>query len=425
MNKITININDFRAISDASIDIEEITVVTGVNASGKSTISRLLYYTGYYSNHYDELIDSRLNNRLLPYSFFLHQNLYLLPEESRNQLSYIPRFSIIAIDEDDAKIIVNGIREFYNRGEQVKATDRERLGKALGRKIHNRQAFLRGLDDLEDQIATIYSEFRKQLKERPVGFFTPRLNLLFRTEDPDLLQKISVLDGTSEVVDARRKSMGQFMDLNRFFYIDTPMVANVQSSHDLLHWQQLINIFTDKALPNPLGGELFEVSETVGKIMGGDLVFPDNTTGVNRNQPIYFLDREGNQFPLSEVASGIKSFAILQILLKRGLLDDRTLLIIDEPEAHLHPQWVVEYAKLIIQLNRDLGVRFLIATHSTEMVQALSIMCDTDGLANKYRFYLAEQDEHRRYRFIDTKGDIEPIFKVFNKSIDSIDQLLD
>lgn len=425
MSKITINIHNFRAIEQASIELEDITVVTGVNASGKSTISRLLFYAGYYSNHYEELLVSRLTQRLLPFSFFLHQNLYLLSDESKGQLSNIPRYSITIFIEEDAKIIINGIREFYNNGAQVKGIDRERLGKALGKKISDRSAFLSGLDDLENQIVEIYSEFYKQLKERPIGFFTPRLNQLFRTEELDLLQKISVAEGGVEVVGARRKSMGLFTSLNRFFYIDTPMVANMQGNQDILHWNQLLDIFSDKTPPSPLENEALELSRNLGKIMGGDLVFPNNNIGVNRNQPIYFQDSDGNQFSLPEVASGIKSFAILQILLMRGLLNDRTLLIIDEPEAHLHPQWVVEYAKLIVELNRKLGVRFLLASHSTDMIQALSVKSTTKGLADTLKFYLAEQEEHHRYKFTDTEGNIEPIFKVFNKSIDSIDQLLD
>ena len=50
--------------------------------------------------------------------------------------------------------------------------------------------------------------------------------------------------------------------------------------------------------------------------------------------------------PLSvhNLSTGIKSFAILKILLEKGCLKDKDVLILDEPEIHLHPQWQIVYA---------------------------------------------------------------------------------
>ena len=42
---ITFNINEFRAINNAEVQLDGITVVAGENGSGKSTLSRLLYHT--------------------------------------------------------------------------------------------------------------------------------------------------------------------------------------------------------------------------------------------------------------------------------------------------------------------------------------------------------------------------------------------
>ena len=40
---ILLNISDFRAISEASIALNGMTVVSGINGCGKSTISKSLY----------------------------------------------------------------------------------------------------------------------------------------------------------------------------------------------------------------------------------------------------------------------------------------------------------------------------------------------------------------------------------------------
>lgn len=43
MDKLIMNINDYKSINKASIEINKINVVSGVNGSGKSTLSRILY----------------------------------------------------------------------------------------------------------------------------------------------------------------------------------------------------------------------------------------------------------------------------------------------------------------------------------------------------------------------------------------------
>ncbi|MDR2850290.1 MAG: AAA family ATPase, partial [Verrucomicrobiota bacterium] len=48
-------INQYRAIKEAAIDLKGITVLSGVNGSGKSTVSKLLYYALYWTIHFEEL----------------------------------------------------------------------------------------------------------------------------------------------------------------------------------------------------------------------------------------------------------------------------------------------------------------------------------------------------------------------------------
>ena len=43
MNKLIINLNDYKSINRANIEINKLNVVSGVNGSGKSTLSRIFY----------------------------------------------------------------------------------------------------------------------------------------------------------------------------------------------------------------------------------------------------------------------------------------------------------------------------------------------------------------------------------------------
>ena len=82
--------------------------------------------------------------------------------------------------------------------------------------------------------------------------------------------------------------------------------------------------------------------------------YDDNYLTVN---DFTFKRNDGSVFNLLDCATGIKSFSILQLLIKNGAINDKTLLIIDEPESNLHPQWIIEYARVIVMLNKHFGIK--------------------------------------------------------------------
>lgn len=130
---------------------------------------------------------------------------------------------------------------------------------------------------------------------------------------------------------------------------------------------------------------------------------------------------DGMVFNLLNCATGVKSFAILQLLYKNGHLNEKTLLIIDEPEVHLHPQWIVEYARLMVLLNKELGVKFFIASHNPDMVSAIKYISEKEQTDGNLNYYLAEKEENEftyTYRHLGTE--IDDIFGSFNIAIDRI-----
>ena len=62
----------FRAIGHAAIQISGITVVAGENSSGKSTISKLLYYLFNTSYNYEVLVKKELMRNFLDLFYFFN-----------------------------------------------------------------------------------------------------------------------------------------------------------------------------------------------------------------------------------------------------------------------------------------------------------------------------------------------------------------
>lgn len=435
MDKLQIHISNFRAIEDAQIALNGITVLTGLNATGKSTISRMMYYAGHYAIRYKELIDDRMNSMLEEITLYLLQYLDLLPDEERMYFTFrgYRRFSHKPFEEEDAYLMIDTLQKHYESGAQVKSLDRERLGKVLGKQIKNRQAFFKELKELRSLVEEIYELYRKLLKDRPPIFLRDKLNELFNTSKETLMKSFSVREGTEEIVGPSRKDVGVFTSFDKVFYIDSPMIANFSGDFPLgvldQNWEELIQFFYD-GRTRSLSESEQRVADLLAGITRGQVVLPSKDQDrVMRTRKIYFTESSGESYAIKEVATGIKSFALIQSLLQKGLLTERTLLIIDEPEAHLHPQWTVEYARIITTLHRELGVKFLLATHSPRLVQSLSLFAsEEEETAKSLLFYMSEPTETTpvRYRFreLTEEEGIEPIFRCFNTAYDVMNEYL-
>ncbi len=128
--------------------------------------------------------------------------------------------------------------------------------------------------------------------------------------------------------------------------------------------------------------------------------------------------------PIEDAATGLKTFAYLYRLIENGHITPETILVIDEPEVHLHPKWVVEFARILVHLHKQVGVKILLASHDPDMVAALQSIGEKEELGEKLNFYIAKRSEENKHQFdfISTGTDIEPIFDSFNIALDRIEE---
>ena len=128
-----------------------------------------------------------------------------------------------------------------------------------------------------------------------------------------------------------------------------------------------------------------------------------------------------NEIEIENVAMGIKQFGILYALLYNGYINPDRILVIDEPEVHLHPKWQIEYAKILVELvKRD--VKVLVTSHSPYMIEALKKYSDFFSLNNKTAFYLSE--DNNIYQLENSNSlTLERIFYKLSEPFDNLDEL--
>ena len=440
MNSIAeLHIKDFRAIKQADIHINGITVVSGINGSGKSTLSKLLYYAFRNANSFEELTLHSLNTQLRPYlnvleqlsSIYIHYPRYFHISGTSSRVSNrrVLRRDYTLSSISETSFYIEEIRELCNRFVELDSLMKaegssamsERLNMILRSTLKNtdpKQTLKHLLDELVHRIHEHIQKAEVMLAERPYRILRNSIESSF---DASIPKNIVLQEYGDYILGEKITNVPLPHYIKKVVYIDTPMVIGMETyPGQPSYWKELNDLLK---LPPRRGYKRTINNFIKEEILKGDASFDyDLFSGGFKYKRL-----DGKEFDLLECATGIKSFSLLQMLLKNLYLDENTLLIIDAPEAHLHPQWIVEYARLIILLHKKLGVKFFIASHSTDMVSAIRYISEKDKCLSSVSFYVAEEDTNKKdsYIFKSLGHDIEPIFESFNKSFKALDKYVE
>jgi len=129
----------------------------------------------------------------------------------------------------------------------------------------------------------------------------------------------------------------------------------------------------------------------------------------------YIFSKNGKSIELANIAMGIKYFGILQVLSNNNFLYKGQILILDEPEVHLHPKWQLELAKVIVSLVSS-GMKILINSHSPYMIEALQRYSKQKKIATN--FYLANNN-----KIIKDDQALSKIFVKLSEPFDEFDKM--
>lgn len=138
----------------------------------------------------------------------------------------------------------------------------------------------------------------------------------------------------------------------------------------------------------------------------------------------FFIQEKGCIEPVSfhGLSTGLKSFVILKMLLEKGILEEEDVLILDEPEIHLHPQWQVVYAELIVLLQKHFSLKILVTTHSPYFLDAINLFSIKYQIDNSVNYYLAK-NENNAAIIQSVTGNINKIYESMVTPVQQLENL--
>lgn len=414
-----IRIENFGRITKADIRIGDFTVFAGKNSTGKSYVSKAIYslFGAMHANHLAVV----LNPYLLPLSRGLSSLEEYFAEEEigemealvdmrhavdglRNIMRQVSRRN--DVDEFDAITeALPEIREFLDKIESAFPRLEKAIAPVAGdpdiiflEMIGNIEETVRGLDNIKgfgpDRFVIdgvkyeIEENFLQNFQISQTSHLRGEMNGHARLEVDKIGAKVEIGEAIDWTV---QKSGLRFMrEYSRVLYLESPIFWRLKDALDNVearyrHWRNPITgvpkYYHDMGiqLRQSYPGE--PICPDVLKKLTGDSVL-GGRVAVGESGDLFFQSNKGKRYPLRMAATGIANLGMLALLIEKNLLDQNTLLFVDEPEAHLHPAWQVEMAEALYALSQK-GVKVVIATHSTNIIKWVDVKARKESRQEK------------------------------------------
>ena len=403
-------------IEEADIKIDGISLIAGQNDTGKSTIGKIIYSVIKGFNQDINTFEEE-NSRM---KFLYYQDI--IKELSKYDEINLTSYSTKIINEEWIESIKKLVHNLI-LDEEVK--------QPLSQKIF----FLQNIVNKKfNTINQKNEEIEKWLKEEFQVFY----NVFSNSKLDRVLSKIEIEDlhGKATIQQKYPESNYLFTDLDNnlelyfkdVYYIESPMAldSNLQrfvgkNTFAFLNrsrQEELIKALANYNKQIILNNDSSEILNKIELIINGEITV-DLFDGVN-------FKRNNINIAIKNTAVGIKSFGIIQLLLKNNRINNRTLLIIDEPEVHLHPTWQVKYAEILVLLSKELEIPILLTSHSPYFIEAI------EGFSKKYKFekstnfYFAKKEEDGlSSKILDVSNDITPILDSISEAFYKIQDIND
>ena len=385
-------IKNFGIINESNIEISKLNVVTGKNATGKSTSSKLLYsFLASISRDGQEFINNKIQTQLINLLRILSDAF-----QTDKFFNFAKALNENSNFEDIIHIFNESFMYFKNSDLSKKEVFLDRFNQ-IQELIDNAY----NLDEILLSILNLEFNGQMNLSKSQINFTGDNINFNIHTDDKiyiTLNSDFLNIYKDVEVIYIESPLILDFMDYNFSvydnYYHQFQLVKKLQSKRNILD----IN-------------KNNEFIEEFNQLLGGEFLWDDLNSK-------FVFKKDANEFSLKNTAMGIKQFGLLQILLKNNKLKEGCFLILDEPEVHIHPEWQVKLAELIVLLVKKLNILVYINSHSPAFIESIEAYSLKYSLKDDTNFYLTIEDDNK-FNIVNIKRN--ELYKIYDNLGDPYD----
>lgn len=410
-------------ISHANIELNGITVIAGENNTGKSTIGKMLFCVFHAFYKIEEQIREERTK-----SISRVLNIYYREVVNRHTRRFdtldLAKYIVDQREEflGDTCFLVKKIENFFSKDQNFQQYIEQEALEKLADRI---STFLK-LEDVEIQKIIL----RKRL-EAEFAMKVGHLNNIEKKSNVKVKIKDSIIDFT--ITNNDDISISNYMNLNKeIIYMDDPFILDdlrgqrwfIFSNKEFDHRRDLLNKLAGDKKDDEFSvvdelivqKKLKRILDIMQNVCDGNIISDDSNTFV------YKTDKLNGTLDMVNLSTGMKNFVILRRLLQNGNIDENGIIILDEPEIHLHPEWQLKFAEIIVLLQKEFNANILLNTHSPYFLNAIEVYSEKHEIDNKCKYYLVEE-ENAVTTVLDVTKETEKIYEKLAKPLQELENL--
>ena len=450
-------------IKNSEIELNGLTVITGDNNSGKTTIGKVVYslFDAVSDLNKNAEIDKNTyavktlqniardleflsvcfddnspNNKELSFLFSKHfiRQTYAIStaKELYNWLINFSETGFDLLDDEKKEYISKSISTKYIVSANNDITFNDIMGiltnmalESLTKLFNDLESDPHLIDYTREKISqTLLVEFSGQIQ--PVIFDVKKSSIVVK-EKNKICFRFNIVD--NKIVN-NNEPVYYDSSVNKAFFVDNPfvldsddfigsIVSNYNNDYDSdenfinkrricchdVNLRRFLKRPTNNIFElNILEKQNSKITAKINEVISGDFEFS--------NDGDYYISK-GRKLRFANLATGSKLFSILKLLIEKGALNDSTVLILDEPEAHLHPAWQNKFAEVIVMLVKELDVKVLLTSHSPNFVLAIDAYMRKYEINKKTNFYQTRFTDDGFAEYVNVDNDMGLIYSDF------------
>lgn len=412
-------------IKYADVELNGITVIAGENNTGKSTVGKMLFciFHSFYKIE-EQIREERIKSMRKVLPNFYYDKVFIEIDTTVLAKKIINSKELFLTNRS---ILIKELEEFYiSNGEKIQQSVPQAELEKLAEKIC---IFLK----LED------NEIGKTiLRKRLQAEFAMNVGNLNNIEDDGKTTvKLTVKNDTIdfEIIKNKEIRINNYIGLTKkIIYIDDPFILDdldekglkitaftaFEHRADLLNKivNGKVNASFDFTIVDEIIAEkkLEKILKIMNDVCSGSL---QTEEGINFT---YKDENFNGSLDMVNLSTGMKSFVILKQLLQSGIIDEHGMIILDEPEIHLHPEWQLKFAESIVLIQKEFNTNILLNTHSPYFLNAIEVYSQKYGIDGKCKYYLAE-DQDGNAVISDVTGKTEVLYDKLAQPLQKLENL--
>lgn len=455
-------------IRKATIELEGLTVICGSNNSGKSTAGKALYATIESLSNLDEKLHDELTvnyrRALLSVSRLLDmESVARYVDFEKMQNAYQKDFLVLVNTPYLYRRMVQheNVIEAYSALKDVVQTISPEMFLEFTKKSKSDLpkkffAYLENLKENREKALVFLAQFDKYFFDENRQWFAEKsVAQLFATEFKEQVYpaNIKAKERKSIVAMSKNGEVGcnftitekkeitasvnnSKLFLNNAFYIEDPyaldkigvddeysMFYRINNRMDYSHSAKLKNVLTKKGpsslIEKSINKDNYDqIINRISEVIPGILTV--------RDSGMYYEEPDKEPLKVQNLATGSKMFSIIKSLLQKGEINFETMLILDEPEAHLHPEWQNIFAEIIVLLVKELDTNILLTTHSPNFLMAIEAYAKKYDLSDRTNYYVVEKNsDNYMVDYVCVNNNLSRIYSSFTLPLVKAKQMKD